>query len=396
MVRSPRQRQRIEEAGHAQLVGQQAPAQGLRSGAVGYAVQRLHGHVILLARTVQRKRSHGLVAGAFGVVSGTLPMACAAGVVGEGFERVFAVGLVGTSQQRGFDALMQSLPFAQADGIVHRIAGDAMLETQSAARGVGVEKIRIRQRSASSSHQARRRRPKPADQSAPCFPRPPLHAPRSPGPAAAAPRREATSVPTQPCVPRPSHESRLPARYRMAKLFNEQRYAAGIIVDAGDQERVGLGQPAPHGKVGFRPLERIERDLQRAGNLLRAVIAGPAGQNDARALRCAEQRFQQLTAGVVGPLPVIDHEHQRALGGDRREEGKEVADQEAGSEAAAACFGIFRYQSKDRFGARTQRGERRLQRGADGFSRRLRPIRPGCRTRPAASAGTAAALLHPR
>ena len=109
------QRQRIEQAGHAQFVGQQAPAQGLLARAIRHAIQRFHGDEILLTRAVQRERSHGLVAGAFGVMSGAFPMTCTTRVVGQRLQRVFAISLLGPCQQRGLDALMQCLTFVQAD-----------------------------------------------------------------------------------------------------------------------------------------------------------------------------------------------------------------------------------------------------------------------------------------
>ena len=78
----------------------------------------------------------------------------------------------------------------------------------------------------------------------------------------------------------------------MAQLFNEQRHAAGIAVYARYQERVGLRHPTSHGELGFRSLKRVQHQVRRAGNPLSAVVARPAGQDDARAAGQLQQRLQ--------------------------------------------------------------------------------------------------------
>ncbi len=69
------QRQWIEYTGHAQFVGQQAPAQGLLARAIRHMVERFHGDEILLPRAVQCERGHSLVAGALGIMGRAFPMA---------------------------------------------------------------------------------------------------------------------------------------------------------------------------------------------------------------------------------------------------------------------------------------------------------------------------------
>ena len=55
----------------------------------------------------------------------------------------------------------------------------------------------------------------------------------------------------------------------MAKLFDEQRHAAGISVNARHQKRVGMRQPAAHGKVGFHSLKRVEQQMRESKTRMR-------------------------------------------------------------------------------------------------------------------------------
>ena len=143
----------------------------------------------------------------------------------------------------------------------------------------------------------------------------------------------------------------------MAQFLNEKRHPSGVAVNASHQERIGLRHPAPHSEIGLRSLKRLHCHVRRAGNPFRAVITRPGGEDDARAAGQLQQRLQQLTTCIVGPLPVVDDQYQRALGGQGCKEAEHVADHALDGKPAAACFGAGRYQAKDQFSARPQFGD---------------------------------------
>ncbi|MDA9422732.1 hypothetical protein XH97_11475 [Bradyrhizobium sp. CCBAU 53380] len=101
--------------------------------------------------------------------------------------------------------------------------------------------------------------------------------------------------------------------------------------------------------------------MRRAGNPFRAVVARPAGEDDARSIGQLQEDLQQLPARVVGPLPVVDHQHRRPL---RRQDGKEseqVTDHAVDGHPAAARIGAGRRQREDRFSTRPELGGPWLQ-----------------------------------
>ena len=140
------QRQRIEDRRHAELVDQQTPPHLLLAVEFRQAIDRLDRDLVLDSRPIGRERRHGLVAGAFGIIGRAIPMAGSSAMIGQCLERIFAIRRLGLRQQRDLDPLVQRLARMQADGIVDGIAGDAVLETESASRRIGVEEIRVGQR----------------------------------------------------------------------------------------------------------------------------------------------------------------------------------------------------------------------------------------------------------
>ena len=135
----------------------------------------------------------------------------------------------------------------------------------------------------------------------------------------------------------------------MAQFLDEERHPSGVAVNASHQERIGLRYPAPHSEIGLRSLKRLHRHVRRSGNPFRAVITRPGGEDDARAAGQLQQRLQQLTTCIIGPLPVVDDQYQRAFGGQGCKEAEHVADHALDGKPAATCFGAGRYQAKDRF-----------------------------------------------
>ncbi|MEI2735581.1 MAG: hypothetical protein V9G24_12780 [Rhodoblastus sp.] len=112
----------------------------------------------------------------------------------------------------------------------------------------------------------------------------------------------------------------------MAQFLDVERHAAGIVVDARDQERIGLRQPASHRARGLRAVERLEFDVRGAGDKVHIVIVRAAGQDDAQRRIRLQKRGQQLPRGVVRPLPVVDDERDAARPCERQHEGRYVVD----------------------------------------------------------------------
>ena len=174
-------------------------------------------------------------------------------------------------------------------------------------------------------------------------------------------------------------------------LLGEERIAAGALGHGGDHV-LALGQQGAEQLAGVRLGERVEQQLggraasaAPAGPPVEQLVAGEADQHQRRAHPLGEV-LDGVEHAVVGPVDVLEHEHQRPAPGDRldpraqrREEGL----------AQALRVGLGRHelgghveseQAADQGGlaARRRRWPRRRRRTGRRRSRRAcpRPRRP--------------------
>jgi hypothetical protein len=112
------------------------------------------------------------------------------------------------------------------------------------------------------------------------------------------------------------------------ELLEEQRIALGGRQDAAGGGRVELGAgDRLDQRERVRAVERVEREHRPAaawrrpgGAILEQLGAGEADDRDRRAGRERDNVLEQLEQRRVGPVRVLDDEHERALGGDRLEQ----------------------------------------------------------------------------
>ena len=122
----------------------------------------------------------------------------------------------------------------------------------------------------------------------------------------------------EPGSPRVRRERCRFARKGMAELLDQQRAAPGGLLDPVDHERIGDVQQL------FDRGQRLVAAQWRQGQRLRLAGQHQLGFGLARQqhdfeLEGAGQRYQrgqQIAAGVVGPLPIVEDQQQRARGGE--------------------------------------------------------------------------------
>ena len=141
-------------------------------------------------------------------------------------------------------------------------------------------------------------------------------------------RREATRALIHAALAPPAADWRSPWRGRVAELLDEQRAAAGLPVDFLGDEGLGGGQP---GRDRTRALVGIER-LPVAGGGPRPVrasfsCAGRVASSTSNGSLFASKRLQRLAAGVVGPLPVVQDQHQGPVAGQHGDQVDDSRDQ---------------------------------------------------------------------
>ena len=110
-------------------------------------------------------------------------------------------------------------------------------------------------------------------------------------------------------------------------LLDEERVAVGLAVQGADERRLGGGDAERRDELGdlrlgqALELEALEHALaahvgdqleQRVAGLELGVAVG-AEQEDAARLRRADEVPQQLQRRAVGPVEVVEHEHERRL-----------------------------------------------------------------------------------
>ena len=154
----------------------------------------------------------------------------------------------------------------------------------------------------------------------------------------------------------------------MAQFFDEQRHAAGIAVNACNQERVGLGQPSSHRRSVSAPWNGVRvrcgaPEIQSApssrGRLARRT-RGPLGSRS--------RASSNWRVASVSPLPVVDH--QRRWGDCRQsgQEGQQVTDPVAGGDLVSARLRTAHDQSNDGFDVQAiSVGKRRMPKCPNGL-----------------------------
>ena len=100
----------------------------------------------------------------------------------------------------------------------------------------------------------------------------------------------------------------------MAQLLNEQRHAATVVVDLRGGKWMHAWQQSADGITTFSLLKGLQRyrsgPVRPARGLVDAVAVGDQHQQGlGQRLQLPEHRL----AGVVGPLPIVQHQHQREL-----------------------------------------------------------------------------------
>ncbi|GAP37158.1 hypothetical protein ISF6_3013 [Piscinibacter sakaiensis] len=308
------QGQRVEDAGVGELGRQADPARIVRGRAARPAVDRLQRAAVQAPRRAEREGRDRTVPRPLGRLRGPLPVAGAARVVGQGLVRVGQLGGAGRAgQQPGLDAPVQVGALIEPGGLDHRLARHPVLEAEQAAGGVGVEEVGIGQqlqhgrvRRAAADLGQQRHRAGRADH------RRGAHQRRG---GRRQPLQARGHQPAEPAGGRGPAVQRLPQRLRgrrQAQLLDEQRHAAGVVVDAAGEEGVGIRQPQAHRLRGLGRVERRHRQVRAVGHPGQAVLARAGRQQHARAVGRLQQAHQQAPAGIVGPLPVVDHEQRRA------------------------------------------------------------------------------------
>ncbi len=101
-----------------------------------------------------------------------------------------------------------------------------------------------------------------------------------------------------------------------------QRIATGMVVQAGHRPRrdgpaVGLRrQLAGGGAIEWAELESqtvADQALEAGGQAVHAVVTAPDAQQDGVAVEASHREGQRPERGLVGPLGVVDHDHERLI-----------------------------------------------------------------------------------
>ena len=242
--------------------------------------------------------------------------------------------------ERGGGARVRLQPPRLAGAVVDRAAHERVAEAV-AARDVGRRRrcrrpAARRARPASRARPGRRRRPRGRGRTA----RPPPRRPsRAAGPAPAGRRspgraRRATAGGTPTRSPSAPGSAAAGAGAR-AQLLEVERVAAALAVDRRQRPAapssasgLGLGQrPEPDSLTSPSRAACVERGQQAVGHL-----PGAEGERDqhGRRRRAAQQVRDQLERGVVGPVHVVEHEHD---GLAHRQPLQQRADRAVGVEA---------------------------------------------------------------
>ena len=101
----------------------------------------------------------------------------------------------------------------------------------------------------------------------------------------------------------------------MAQLFNQQRHTTRVLVNLGGNKRVGAGRPARHSDAGLSRRQWAQVQAQCVADGVGAVVQGARCEHDVNWPGFVNQFVQQLSAGVVGPLPIVEQQQWLEPGG---------------------------------------------------------------------------------
>ncbi len=234
-------------------------------------------------------------------------------MIGQSLQRIVVFEAGSARHVRVSDAPMQHAARRQTNRLVDGIARDPVLEAQAAAGRIGEEKIRFGERAqrvlvrrAAAGCDQRTIGRDIADDGGGAHDvgllfrqTPKTRGHQRADPAAAAARGQRLR--------------QLLGRCEVTQFLDVERHAAGVIVDARDQEGIGLRQPATDGARRFRAVEGSKLDVRRAGDQVRAFMTCAAGQQDTQPNIRLQKRGHQSARGVVRPLPVVD-DQRHAIG----------------------------------------------------------------------------------
>ncbi|VTY39106.1 Uncharacterised protein [Xylophilus ampelinus] len=309
---------RIEHGGEAQPPHHRAP-ELVALGRRGQAVEHLEGGAVLRLRAVDGRGRHRLVAGHLGVARCGREIGRAGVVVGQRLALLELGRAIARAQQLRH-APVHVAALLQAQGAVHHVARDAVLEAQGAGLLAGEEQVLRRH----GGHQRmlgiatgellqQPGRDHVADDG-----RRPEHR--------ALLRRQARHArfdqrfePGRPAAQRIQAGTRIGRQ--VAQLLEEERIAAGMLADAAHHEGVGVGQQRADRRVGLRLRQRPERQHLGRRQLRIAQFQRARGQqHQQRQVGLGGQGVDDLAGRVVGPLPIVDEKQLRRLPGQHADQ----------------------------------------------------------------------------
>ena len=133
--RHVRQREQVEDAGHAQPMHQRTPPQAGVTANIADPICGLDRGLVLGSRPIQGEGLHRLVTRGLAMARGLCPQASGTGVVCQCLQcGHLAAGEFIAAQQRD-QVGMHGAALVQRNQVVHRISGQAVLEAQRARIG---------------------------------------------------------------------------------------------------------------------------------------------------------------------------------------------------------------------------------------------------------------------